>query len=125
MVGGFVQKHNVRVARQHLGEKHPEAEASGQRRDWLAVHATGNPQSLQNRRGPCLGSVSIVSLHGFFQFAETLGIEMLLGFGEERLLLDHRIPQFRMTLEGDTQDLLIVIQELILKKDAEPESLGK
>jgi hypothetical protein len=49
---------------------------------------------------------------------------VLAGIGQDPLLLDHRPPELRVAHEGDAQDLLVLVQELVLAQHTESHGLG-
>ena len=78
-----------------------------------------NSQAVEYCGCASLGGVPIVPLHRFLEFGEPVGIEGLLGVGEQRLPLDQRVPQLWIALERDAEDFLFVVHELILAQNAE------
>ncbi len=87
------------------------------------MHLGLKAQTLEYGRGAGLRSVAVESLDRLLELVEAFGVEALLGPGEERLLLDHRVPKLGVAHERDLQHLLVLVQELVLAQDAEPEAL--
>jgi hypothetical protein len=61
-----------------------------------------------------------VPLDRLLEHVESLGVELFLVRFEQRLLLDHRLPQFGVAHHRHPEDLLVFVQELVLPQDSEP-----
>ena len=92
VVGGLVEEQRVRCARQHLGQQNPQTEAAGQRGEGVPVDSGGEPEPLEDGRGPRLGGVAVVPLDDVFEFRKPRGVEVLPRIGQDPVPFRHRRP---------------------------------
>ena len=88
------------------------------------MNVAGKTESLENLSRPGLGRVTIMALHGLFHLTEAVGVEVLLRLRQEFLLLYHRLPEFGVAHHRNREDLFVLVQELILAQNAEPQAFG-
>ena len=83
VVRGLVQEKDVGLAGQHLGQEHPEFEATREGGQGVVVKLGRNAQPLQNRPCPCLGGVAVVVLNDLLHLGEPMRVEVRLGSGQD------------------------------------------
>jgi hypothetical protein len=103
VVGRLVEQQHVGRAGEHLRQQHAQLEAAGERGERLAVHLGGEPEPLEDRGGARLGGVAVVPLDRLLQLGEAVGVEVLVRAGEQRLLLDHRLPELGVAHQRDAR----------------------
>ena len=125
VVRRLVEEQRVGIAGKHLGQQAAQLEASRQGRQRLVVDLCRQAEAFENHGGTGFCAVAVVALHQILQFGEAIGVEVVLGVGEELLLVDHDLPQLLVPHEGHVQDLLILVEELILAQNAKAQAPGQ
>src|SRR5690606_28965819 len=82
-------------------------------------HLRREAEPLEDRRRARLRRVAVEPLDRLLEPAEALHVETLVRAGEERLLLDHRLPELRIAHQGHAEDLLVLVEELVLAEHAQ------
>ena len=123
VVRGLVEEEDIRRACEDLRQQHPELEAAGEGRERPAVDLAGEAEALEDLAGASLRGVAVVSLEGLLEFREPVGVEGPVFLRDQSLALDHRPPEFGVSHERDAEDRVVLVQEVVLPEDAEPESL--
>ena len=99
--------------------KPPERVESG-----VAVDLGRDAEPLEHLAGAGFEGIAVVAEDQVLQLGVAVGVELLLGVGEQALLLDHRLPDVVVAHHGDFEDGHVLVPEVVLLEDAQLEALG-
>src|SRR6185312_13537881 len=101
-----------------------QLEASGEGGEGVAVDLGGNAESFEHFAGAGLQGIAVVAEDEVLQVGVAVGVEFLVGVGEEALLLDHGLPDVVVAHHGHFEDGHVLETEVNLLEDAQLEALG-
>ena len=87
------------------------------------MHGRRDPEPFQDLAGACLEAVAVRLDDQILELGITIAVEVILGVGEDALLLGHRSPERGVAHHHDVEDALVLVLEVILLQDAEDGAL--
>ena len=123
VVGRLVEQQHVGLRGQHLREQHAELEAAGERGEGLLVGLGRDAEPLEDLAGARLQRVAVVLDDDVLELGVAVAVEVLLGPGEDALLLGHGLPERRVAHHHDVDDADVLVLEVVLPEDSDPRAL--
>ncbi len=122
VVRRLVEEQRARVRREDLPEEDPELEPAREGRERRPVDLRRNPETLQDLSRPRLERVALVPHDDVLELGVPVALERGVGV-QEALLLGHRLPDFLVSHHRHVEDRHLLVAEVVLLQDAEPELL--